>query len=209
MEELSMSSNRELTMSSYVGIGVGLMLIVGIEVMLTYRHLSRDSAVFTLEPGVAGGVHRHHVPDARQVREANFVLDDFPGHALCPGLSLLPLSGCISHVQHALVEVTPNQKLRSASNGNHDPRISTARSSIAGLHGKWRWESGPCRGGLARGSGPPARSRPNRNLGGASGDHNVVRRAHQRLGRPSGCRHGLGAYRSASHTFLQHAGAFG
>jgi heme/copper-type cytochrome/quinol oxidase subunit 4 len=34
-----MSSNRELTMSSYVGIGVGLMAIVGMEVILTYQHL--------------------------------------------------------------------------------------------------------------------------------------------------------------------------
>jgi len=43
-----MSSNRELTMSSYVGIGVGLMLIVGIEVMLTYRHLSPGTLLFSL-----------------------------------------------------------------------------------------------------------------------------------------------------------------
>jgi len=34
-----MSSNRELSTSSYVGIGVGLMAIVGIEVILTYQHL--------------------------------------------------------------------------------------------------------------------------------------------------------------------------
>lgn len=33
-----MSSNRELTMSSYVGIGVGLMVIVLIEVVITYQH---------------------------------------------------------------------------------------------------------------------------------------------------------------------------
>ncbi|MGA2647550.1 MAG: cytochrome C oxidase subunit IV family protein [Candidatus Sulfotelmatobacter sp.] len=34
-----MSSDQELGMSSYIGIVVGLMLIVGIEVVLTYQHL--------------------------------------------------------------------------------------------------------------------------------------------------------------------------
>jgi hypothetical protein len=43
-----MSTNRELTMSSYVGIGVGLMLIVGIEVILTYQHLSPRTLLFAL-----------------------------------------------------------------------------------------------------------------------------------------------------------------
>jgi hypothetical protein len=43
-----MSSNRELTMSSYVGIGVGLMLIVGLEVILTYQHLATRTLLFSL-----------------------------------------------------------------------------------------------------------------------------------------------------------------
>jgi heme/copper-type cytochrome/quinol oxidase subunit 4 len=43
-----MSSNRELTMSSYVGIGVGLMVIVGIEVILTYQHLPTRALLFSL-----------------------------------------------------------------------------------------------------------------------------------------------------------------
>lgn len=43
-----MSSNRELTMSSYVGIGVGLMLIVGLEVILTYQHLAPRTLLFSL-----------------------------------------------------------------------------------------------------------------------------------------------------------------
>jgi len=43
-----MSSNRELTMSSYVGIGAGLMLIVGIEVILTYQHLPTRTLLFSL-----------------------------------------------------------------------------------------------------------------------------------------------------------------
>ena len=43
-----MSSNRELTMSSYVGIGVGLMVIVGIEVILTYQHLAPRTLLFSL-----------------------------------------------------------------------------------------------------------------------------------------------------------------
>jgi len=34
-----MSSNRELTMSSYVGVGIGLMAIVIVEVFLTFQHL--------------------------------------------------------------------------------------------------------------------------------------------------------------------------
>jgi len=34
-----MSSNHELSMGSYAGIVIGLMIIVGIEVLLTYRHL--------------------------------------------------------------------------------------------------------------------------------------------------------------------------
>ncbi|MGO9124503.1 MAG: cytochrome C oxidase subunit IV family protein [Terriglobales bacterium] len=43
-----MSSNRELAMSSYVGIGVGLMVIVGIEVVLTYQHLPTRTLLFSL-----------------------------------------------------------------------------------------------------------------------------------------------------------------
>ena len=43
-----MSSNRELAMSSYVGIGVGLMVIVGIEVILTYQHLPPRTLLFCL-----------------------------------------------------------------------------------------------------------------------------------------------------------------
>lgn len=43
-----MSSNRELAMSSYVGIGVGLMGIVGIEVMLTFQHLPTRTLLFSL-----------------------------------------------------------------------------------------------------------------------------------------------------------------
>ena len=43
-----MSSNRELTMSSNVGIGVGLMVIVGIEVILTYQHLPTRTLLFSL-----------------------------------------------------------------------------------------------------------------------------------------------------------------
>jgi len=43
-----MSSNRELAMSSYVGIGIGLMVIVGIEVILTYQHLPTRTLLFSL-----------------------------------------------------------------------------------------------------------------------------------------------------------------
>jgi len=43
-----MSSNRELAMSSYVGIGVGLMLIVGVEVILTYQHLATRTLLVCL-----------------------------------------------------------------------------------------------------------------------------------------------------------------
>lgn len=43
-----MSSSRELSMSSYLGIGVGLMLIVGIEVILTYRHLPTHALLISL-----------------------------------------------------------------------------------------------------------------------------------------------------------------
>ena len=43
-----MSSNRELTMGSYVGIGIGLMVIVGIEVVLTYQHLPTRTLLFSL-----------------------------------------------------------------------------------------------------------------------------------------------------------------
>jgi len=43
-----MSSNRELSIGSYVGIGVGLMVIVGIEVILTYQHLPAQTLLFSL-----------------------------------------------------------------------------------------------------------------------------------------------------------------
>ena|SRR5579884_1518218 len=43
-----MSSNRQLTMRSYVGIGLGLMLIVGIEVILTFQHLPTRTLLFSL-----------------------------------------------------------------------------------------------------------------------------------------------------------------
>jgi len=43
-----MSSNRELSMGSYVGIGLGLMVIVGIEVVLTYQHLPTRTLLFSL-----------------------------------------------------------------------------------------------------------------------------------------------------------------
>ncbi len=43
-----MSSNRELTMSSYVGIGVGLMVIVVVEVILTYQHMPPRNLLFAL-----------------------------------------------------------------------------------------------------------------------------------------------------------------
>ena len=43
-----MSSNRELALSSYVGIGAGLMLIVGIEVFLTYQRLPGRTLLFSL-----------------------------------------------------------------------------------------------------------------------------------------------------------------
>lgn len=40
--------NRELSMSSYVGIVLGLMIIVGIEVVLTYQHLPVRTLLFSL-----------------------------------------------------------------------------------------------------------------------------------------------------------------
>jgi len=43
-----MSSSRELGMKSYVGIGAGLMVIVGIEVILTYQHLQPRMLLFAL-----------------------------------------------------------------------------------------------------------------------------------------------------------------
>lgn len=43
-----MTSNRELSMSSYVAIGVGLMLIVGVEVILTYQHMTPHNLLFAL-----------------------------------------------------------------------------------------------------------------------------------------------------------------
>ena len=43
-----MSSNRELAMRSYVGIGVGLMSIVCIEVVLTFQHLPARTLLFSL-----------------------------------------------------------------------------------------------------------------------------------------------------------------
>ena len=43
-----MSSNQELSMGSYAGIVIGLMIIVGIEVVLTYQHLSVRTLLFAL-----------------------------------------------------------------------------------------------------------------------------------------------------------------
>jgi hypothetical protein len=43
-----MSSNHELAMSSYIGIGVGLMAIVCIEVVLTFQHLPARTLLFSL-----------------------------------------------------------------------------------------------------------------------------------------------------------------
>lgn len=43
-----MSSNRELTMRSYVGIGIGLMAIVGLEVVLTLQHLPVRTLLISL-----------------------------------------------------------------------------------------------------------------------------------------------------------------
>ena len=43
-----MSTNRDLAMSSYVGIGVGLMAIVCIEVVLTFQHLPTRALLFSL-----------------------------------------------------------------------------------------------------------------------------------------------------------------
>jgi hypothetical protein len=43
-----MSSKQEIGMSSYVGIVIGLMVIVGIEVILTYQHLPVRTLLFCL-----------------------------------------------------------------------------------------------------------------------------------------------------------------
>jgi len=43
-----MSSNQELSMGSYAGIVIGLMIIVGIEVVLTYQHLPVRTLLFSL-----------------------------------------------------------------------------------------------------------------------------------------------------------------
>ena len=43
-----MSSNRELTMGSYMGIGIGLMAIVVVEVILTFQHLPVRTLLFCL-----------------------------------------------------------------------------------------------------------------------------------------------------------------
>jgi len=43
-----MSSKQEPGMGSYVGIVIGLMIIVGIEVILTYRHLPVRTLLFSL-----------------------------------------------------------------------------------------------------------------------------------------------------------------
>jgi len=43
-----MSSNQEPGMSSYAGIVIGLMIIVVIEVILTYRHLPVRTLLFCL-----------------------------------------------------------------------------------------------------------------------------------------------------------------
>jgi heme/copper-type cytochrome/quinol oxidase subunit 4 len=43
-----MSSNEDLGMGSYAGIVIGLMVIVGIEVILTYQHLPVRTLLFSL-----------------------------------------------------------------------------------------------------------------------------------------------------------------
>ena len=43
-----MSSKQEIGMGSYVGIVIGLMVIVGIEVILTYQHLPVGTLLFAL-----------------------------------------------------------------------------------------------------------------------------------------------------------------
>jgi heme/copper-type cytochrome/quinol oxidase subunit 4 len=43
-----MSPNQEPRMGSYVGIVIGLMIIVGIEVILTYQHLPARTLFFSL-----------------------------------------------------------------------------------------------------------------------------------------------------------------
>ena len=43
-----MSSKKEPGMGSYAGIVIGLMIIVGIEVILTYRHLPVRTLLFSL-----------------------------------------------------------------------------------------------------------------------------------------------------------------
>ncbi len=43
-----MSSNQEPSMRSYAGIVIGQMIIVGIEVVLTYQHLSVRRLLFAL-----------------------------------------------------------------------------------------------------------------------------------------------------------------
>ena len=43
-----MPSNQEIGMRSYVGIVIGLMIIVGIEAILTYQHLSARKLLFSL-----------------------------------------------------------------------------------------------------------------------------------------------------------------
>jgi len=43
-----MSSNQEIGMGSYIGIVIGLMVIVGIEVILTYQHLPVGTLLFAL-----------------------------------------------------------------------------------------------------------------------------------------------------------------
>jgi hypothetical protein len=43
-----MSSNQEPGMASYAGIVIGLMIIVGIEVILTYQHMPVRTLLFCL-----------------------------------------------------------------------------------------------------------------------------------------------------------------
>ncbi len=43
-----MSSNQELSMGCYAGIVIGLMIIVGVEVILTYQHLPVRTLLFSL-----------------------------------------------------------------------------------------------------------------------------------------------------------------
>ncbi len=102
-----MSSNQELSMGSYAGIVIGLMIIVGIEVVLTYQHLPmRTLALLFARPGLCGSVCRHYVLNAREVREPAFVLDDISRHALRAGAPELLMAGRVPHGEDESGEMT-------------------------------------------------------------------------------------------------------